>query len=243
MASKKKMTVSWSGGKDSAFALFKIMASGEYEVVSLHTVIDRDNHRVGLHGVREELIEAQAASLGFPLVKLYLPATNDHEAYASLMKSFYRISAADDITHVMFGDIFLEDLKTFREDLLKPSGLIPEFPLWQIDTRLLISDFIHSNFKTVICSADASLFSEEQVGITLDERFYSHLSPGTDPCGERGEFHTFVYDGPIFKRPIGFDKGEVVQKVYHYNKRNPDGTLGKLKSAFWFQDLLPRIKV
>jgi uncharacterized protein (TIGR00290 family) len=134
MVSKKKMTISWSGGKDSAFALFKILASGEYEVVGLHTVIDKDNRRVGLHGVREELIELQAMSLGLPLVKLYLPASNDHEAYTSLMRSFYKISADDGVTHVMFGDIFLEDLKSFREDLLKESGLIPEFPLWKIDT-------------------------------------------------------------------------------------------------------------
>ncbi len=144
---KKKITISWSGGKDSAFALFKVMASGEYEVVNLHTVIDKHNHRVGLHGVREELIEAQAAALGIPLVKLYLPASNDGDAYASLMRSFYKISAADGIDYVMFGDIFLEDLRRYREDLLTDSGLVPDFPLWNVQTTMLWSDFLIVEFQ------------------------------------------------------------------------------------------------
>jgi diphthamide synthase (EF-2-diphthine--ammonia ligase) len=107
---------------------------------------------------------------------------------------------------------------------------------------MLISDFILSNFKTVICSANAALLSETVMGKTLDDNFFDQLSPDTDPCGERGEFHTFVYDGPIFKKPIGFEVGEVVKKVYHYKKLNPDGSEAKLESAFWFQDLLPRMK-
>lgn len=234
------MTISWSGGKDSAFALFKVMASGEYDIVSLHTVIDKDNRRVGLHGVRETLVEAQASALGIPLVKLYLPASNDHEAYASLVRSFYKISVLDGISHVMFGDIFLEDLRKYREELLAESGLVPDFPLWNIDTKILSDDFLLSNFKTVLCSADASLFTQGQLGITLDNDFFQSLSPGVDPCGERGEFHTFVYDGPIFKRPVTFHKGDVVRKVYQYKKVNPDGSVHQLESAFWFQDLLPR---
>lgn len=240
MVSKKKITISWSGGKDSAFALFKVMASGEYEVVNLHTVIDKHNHRVGLHGVREELIEAQATSLGIPLVKLYLPASNNGDAYASLMRSFYKISASDGIDHVMFGDIFLEDLRKYREALLTDSGLIPDFPLWNVQTTMVWSDFLMSNFKTVICSANADLFHEGQLGHTLDENFFATLAPGVDPCGERGEFHTFVYDGPIFKKPVAFDRGEVVKKVYHYKKMTPEGRLTNIESAFWFQDLLPR---
>jgi uncharacterized protein (TIGR00290 family) len=236
---KKKVTISWSGGKDSAFALFKILASGEYEVVSLHTVIGQETKRVGLHGVREELIELQAESIGIPLVKLYLPDSGDHEAYTSLMRSFYKSCARNGIHGVVFGDIFLEDLKKFREELLRDAGLHPCFPLWKIDTRLLVHDFINANFKTLICSADAALFTSDTVGKTIDHEFLNALPPHVDPCGERGEFHTFVYEGPVFKRSIPVALGEIVRKEYHYQKKNDDGSLDTVTSAFWFQDLLP----
>jgi uncharacterized protein (TIGR00290 family) len=242
MASKKKITISWSGGKDSAFALFKVMASGEYEVVNLHTVIDKENHRVGLHGVREALIEQQAVQLGLPLVKLYLTASQDHQAYNSLMQSFYKICSDDGIEAVMFGDIYLEDLRAFREALLLSSGLSPYFPLWKIDSKLLLSDFIGSGFKTLICSANAALFSEDQMGKVLDEEFLNGLSSEIDPCGERGEFHTFVSNGPIFRSEVFIDRGSVVKKTYHYTVETPQGVLERKEAAFWFQDLLPRMK-
>ena len=240
MASRKKITISWSGGKDSAFALFKVMASGDYEVVNLHTVIDRDNHRVGLHGVHETLIEQQAIRIGVPLVKLYLPASQDHQAYKSLMQSFYKICADDGIEMVMFGDIYLEDLRVYREELLLPSGLLPYFPLWKIDSRLLLSDFIGSGFKTVLCAADASLFSEQQLGSVIDEEFLNELPVAIDPCGERGEFHTFVIDGPIFTKPVPIEHGIVVKKTYQFSTVTSTGSIEKKESAFWFQDLIPR---
>jgi uncharacterized protein (TIGR00290 family) len=235
---KKKVTISWSGGKDSAFALFKILASGEYEVVNLHTVIGQETKRVGLHGVREALIEQQAESMGIPLVKLYLPESNDHEAYTSLMRSYYNRCAREDIHGVVFGDIFLEDLKKFRENMLQDAGLQPYFPLWKIDTRLLLQDFINSNFKTLICSANAALFAEEVLGKTIDQKFLEALPPTVDPCGEHGEFHTFVYEGPIFKKAMKIGLGDTVKKEYHYQKKNDDGSLEQLTSAFWFQDLM-----
>lgn len=236
---KKKVTISWSGGKDSAFALFKILLSGEYDVVSLHTVIGQETRRVGLHGVREALIEQQSECIGIPLVKLYLPDSNDHDAYTALMRAFYNSCASDGVHGVVFGDIFLEDLKRFREALLTDAGLHPFFPLWKIDTRLLVDDFINANFKTLICSADAALFGQEAVGRTIDQKFLETLPEGVDPCGERGEFHTFVYEGPIFKKAVKAALGDVVKKEYQYQKKNDDGSLEKLTSAFWFQDLLP----
>lgn len=236
---KKKVTISWSGGKDAAFALFKILLSGEYDVVSLHTVIGQETRRVGLHGVRETLIGKQAESIGIPLVKLYLPDSNDHDAYTALMRSFYNRCAADGVEGVVFGDIFLQDLRQFREALLMDAGLHPLFPLWKIDTRVLLDDFINANFKTLICSADAALFGQEAVGQMIDPEFLESLPKGVDPCGERGEFHTFVYEGPIFKKAVKVERGDVVKKEYHYQKKNDDGSLEKLTSAFWFQDLLP----
>ncbi|RAV99793.1 Dph6-related ATP pyrophosphatase [Pseudochryseolinea flava] len=241
MVSRKKITISWSGGKDSAFALFKVMASGEFEIVNLHTVIDKETRRVGLHGIHETLIEQQAAQLGVPLVKLYLTASQDHDTYTALMKSFYKICASDGIEAVMYGDIFLEDLRAFRESLLAESKLEPIFPLWGIDSRMLLSDFIGAGFKTVLCAADASLFAEEDLGRFLDDEFLETLSPTIDPCGECGEFHTFVVGGPIFKSDIAIERKQVVKKTYTYAVTLPDGESEKKESAFWFQDLRLRI--
>jgi uncharacterized protein (TIGR00290 family) len=234
----KKVTISWSGGKDSAFALYKILLSQAFDVVNLHTVLDDKTRRVGLHGVSEMLIEKQAQVIGLPLKKIYLTASENHDAYETCMQTFYQQCFGEGIEGVVFGDIFLEDLKQYRMNLLKPSKLFAQFPLWGIDSRIIVNDFIDAGFRSAICSADAKLFSEEQLGKTIDSHFLSTLNAGVDPCGENGEFHTFVYDGPIFKTSIPFRKGDVLRKTYSYQKKNEDGMVEKLESAFWFQDLL-----
>jgi uncharacterized protein (TIGR00290 family) len=199
MNSKKKVTISWSGGKDSAFALYKILSGQEYKVVSLHTVIDEDSKRVGLHGVREKLIDEQAKQIGLPLEKIYLLASGNQQNYESLMKEHYLKSVRQGVEGIIFGDIFLEDLKHYRLELLKPSGLFAVFPLWQIESHLIVTDFINVGFKTIICAADSKFFSRHNVGKSIDGDFLIGLPPEIDPCGENGEFHSFVYDGPIFK--------------------------------------------
>jgi len=238
MTPKKKVSISWSGGKDSAFALYRILLSGEYEIVSLHTVFNEETKRVGLHGVHEGMIEQQAAQLDIPLKKLYLPGSEDHDAYSALMKSFYRQCAHEQLEGIVFGDIFLEDLRKYREELLQESGLDAIFPLWGLNTAVLVDDFINTGFKTILCSADAAYFNQEDLGKVMDYKFVLELSHGVDPCGENGEFHTFVYDGPMFKRPIEFRLRNVVLKEYSYQKRNEDGSIQKLQSAFWFQDFV-----
>ena len=237
---REKVTISWSGGKDSAFALYKVLQEDKYEVTGLHTVIAEDTRRVGLHGVREELIETQANALGLPLTKLYLKTANDHQAYESLMRTFYTQCAAEGIAGVVFGDIFLEDLKKFREELLGASGLFPVFPIWKQDSAVLIHDFIAAGFYTVLCSANSAYFTEEKLGKTIDHAFVANLPAEVDPCGENGEFHTFVYNGPYFKRPVAFDAAEVIKKTYSYQRKNDDDTIDLLESSFWFQELLPR---
>lgn len=239
MVSKKKITISWSGGKDSAFALYKVLLSGDYEVSGLHTVINSGTRRVGMHGVRESLMDRQAEGLGLPLTKLYLESAETHAAYQELMSSYYKRCAEQNIDAVVFGDIFLADLKQFRLDLLKPSGLKAIFPLWQTDTGMLIGDFVNAGFKTIICAADAGLFSQKQIGQTIDHKFVSSLKKGIDPCGENGEFHTFVYDGPLFNKPLTITKGEIVKKIYSFRRVNDEGRTETVESAFWFQDLLP----
>jgi uncharacterized protein (TIGR00290 family) len=235
MISKKKVTISWSGGKDSAFALYKILASGEFEVVNLHTVIDQDSKRVGLHGVRESLIEKQAEQIGLSLEKIYLPASNDHEVYKSTLQKFYRTCAGNGLEGVVFGDIFLEDLRAFRLSLLEPK-LTPSFPLWNVDSKVLVSDFIDAGFKTTLCAADANFFSPHHLRL-IDHKFLELLPAGVDPCGENGEFHTFVFDGPLFKKPVPITMGEVVKKTYSYQRKEPNGETKKLETSFWFQDL------
>lgn len=238
MDSKKKITISWSGGKDSAFALYRIIISGEYEIVHLHTVFNTETKRVGLHGVPEELIERQAEALGLPLVKLYLPSSDNHQAYENVMKKFYKQCVDEGVEFVMFGDIFLEDLKAYREALLKPSGLKPVYPIWQHDTTILLDDFINIGFKTVICAAKQDLFTKETLGKTIDETFVTTLGPGVDPCGENGEFHSFVYDGPIFRHAVAFTIGEVIEKKYVFNSRDKEGNTHENQTSFWFQELL-----
>jgi uncharacterized protein (TIGR00290 family) len=234
----QRVSVSWSGGKDAAFALYKILVSGRYEVVSLHTVIAEDTLRVGLHGVPEELVERQAEALGFPLEKLYLKTADNHDVYVKLMSSFYRNSKERGIKCIVFGDIFLEDLKKFREQLLQDAGLLPVFPIWKEESTELLRRFIGAGFKTLICSADASLFEKQFLGKTIDPVFLDSLPDKIDPCGENGEFHTFVYDGPIFKKPVEFELGEVIKKNYEFKKINDDGSVSDCRSTFWFQDLI-----
>ncbi len=241
MVLKKKVTISWSGGKDSAFALYKILLSGEYDAVSLHTIFNRETSRVGLHGIHERLIETQAEQIGIPLTRLYLDTSADNNAFEKLSLEFYDQCKRDKTDAVVFGDIFLEDLKVYREKLLRPSGLEPIFPLWRCESHRLIHDFINTGFRTLICSADAKFFSKEAVGSLIDDCFVKQLPSTVDPCGERGEFHTFVYDGPIFKKPVEFAAGDVVLKWYDYEMTDADQQLIKQRSSYWFQDLLPRM--
>jgi uncharacterized protein (TIGR00290 family) len=234
---KPKATVSWSGGKDCAFSLFKILQLASYEIVSLHTTINSETRRVGLHGVREELIQAQADALGLPLDKLYLPASQSNEAYENVMTEYYRQCKSDGIDFVLFGDIFLEDLKQYRQYLLAQSGLQVLYPLWNLSTDQIIRDFLDADFKTLICSANGLFFDATHVGRTIDINFVERLPPNVDACGENGEFHTFVYDGPIFTKPVNLLIGEVVEKEYSFEKL-VDGKTERATSKFWFIDLL-----
>lgn len=234
---KKKISVSWSGGKDSAYALYQLLKSDEYEVLNLHTVFDADLKRVGLHGVPEHLIEAQAEALGFPLRKVYLPKDSSHDSYEAVIRDFSLSQKAEGINHIMYGDIFLEDLKAYRDKQLDSAGMKGIYPIWQRSTDQLVRQFIHDGFRTVVCAANAALLGRDKVGKTIDDEWLSDLPENVDPCGENGEFHTFVYDGPVFNQPVGFHKGDVVEKSYEYKKKEDDGSVVDMQSSFWFQDL------
>lgn len=204
----------WSGGKDSALALHKVRQSGQYIVQTLLTTISEPYQRISMHGVRTALLDQQAASLGLPCRKLFLPETPSMEAYEQLMASTLGALRAEGATVAIFGDIFLEDLRQYRENKLAELDLQAVFPLWGVPTTALIREFIGLGFKTITTCVNEKYLDQSFVGRVIDEDFLRDLPDNVDPCGENGEFHTFVFDGPIFRQPIAFEKGEVVYRKY-----------------------------
>lgn len=237
MVIKKRITVSWSGGKDSAFALFKIRQDPAVEIVNLHTLINTDSSRVGLHGVHENLIRLQAEAMGLPLAVLYLQTSESNDAYEKLLKGYYQKMSDEGITHVLYGDIFLEDLKEYRLRVLADSGLHPVFPLWKMDSLQLVREFVAAGFKTVLCATNPLCYEKGLLGKTIDRDFPDRLPDGTDPCGENGEFHTFVYDGPLFRKQIPVTLGETSERTYTTPVQDDSGKVTVHQSSFYFQDL------
>jgi uncharacterized protein (TIGR00290 family) len=219
----EKVIVGWSGGKDSALALYEILKAGKYEVLELLTTLTRDYDRISIHGVRRELLEHQAKSLGFPLEEMFISKSASNEEYE---RELLRILAGHrdrGAFSAVFGDIFLEGVRKYREQLLSRIGVKCIFPLWKKDTRELARSFINSRFKAVITNVDSNVLGKEFAGRQFDEQFLSDLPSNVDPCGENGEFHSFVYDGPIFHERILFTKGETVLR----------------ENRFYYCDLIP----
>ncbi len=202
----------FSGGKDSAMALQEIQKSGEYRVAKLITTVTDAYDRVSMHGVRRTLLRRQAESLGVALVEVVVPPEASNATYEREMgKAFSKIRHRG-IHRVAFGDIFLEDLRDYREHQLAVSGLTCLFPLWKKPTRSLARTFMDEGFRAVTVCVDSKVLDKSFVGRCFDMAFLDDLPSGVDPCGENGEFHTFVFDGPIFSRPIEFAHGEIVER-------------------------------
>ena len=208
--STKKVAMSWSGGKDSALALHALKTSDEYEIAALLTTITEDYDRVSMHGVRRALLEEQADSLGIPLVEVLIPKDSSNETYEQRMRLTLERLKAEGTSGVAFGDVFLEDLRRYREEKLALVEMAAVFPIWQRDTSELAGEFIESGFKAVVTCVDSQALDGSFVGRSYDRGFLCDLPADVDPCGENGEFHTFVHDGPIFDRPIGVAAGQVV---------------------------------
>jgi uncharacterized protein (TIGR00290 family) len=223
MTLTEKVIVLWSGGKDSALALYEILESDRYKVLELLTTVTEDYDRVSIHGVRRVLLEQQANALGFPLEKTFISkGASDAEYEGELLKTLKR-HQDNVVFSVVFGDIFLEDVRKYRERILDKVGMSGIFPLWKKDTRELALKFINLGFKAVITSIDSNALGKDFVGREYDEQFLSGLPADVDPCGENGEFHSFVYDGPIFHEGVAFTKGECVLR----------------ENRFYYCDLLP----
>jgi uncharacterized protein (TIGR00290 family) len=204
--------LSWSGGKDSSLALYEIRKAGKHRLAALLTTVTEDYDRISMHGVRRVLLEQQAESLGIPLRKILIPKDCSNTIYESRMKALLEEGLREGIETVAFGDIFLEDLKLYREKNLAQIGMKGLFPIWKRDSAELARTFIDLGFKAVLVCVDTAKLDRSFAGRSFDRDLLRDLPPGVDPCGENGEFHSFAYAGPIFKHEIPHTRGEVVQR-------------------------------
>ena len=220
---RERVLFTWSGGKDSAMALYELQRSQSYEIAALLTTVTGDFDRISMHGVRYTLLERQAESLGIPLERVLISRSSSNEEYASSIREVLERYKGDGIGSVVFCDIFLEDVRQYREDNLSKIGMEGIFPLWGRDTLELAHTFIGAGFKSIITCIDSNTLDKRFIGRLYDERLLSELPAHIDPCGEHGEFHTFVFDGPLFNESVAFRRGRIVLR----------------DERFYFCDLIP----
>jgi uncharacterized protein (TIGR00290 family) len=230
-----KAFLNWSGGKDSGFCLYKAKQQG-IGIEALVTSVNQKHDRVSMHGVRRSLLEQQAASIQLPLYTIELPEQPDMKEYEAAMHNICSLLKEQGFTDAVFGDIFLEDLRAYRELQIAKADLRSLFPIWKINSRELIDEFIAAGFKAVIVCVNSAFLDKSFCGRLIDASFIRDLPSNVDPCGENGEYHSFVFEGPIFSQPIEFQLGEIVYQEYKAltlpSQPGPPG--------FYFQDLLPR---
>lgn len=233
---KPKALFNWSSGKDSALALYKILKEDQFQVTALLTSLNKEFQRISMHGVHVSLLEKQAESLGLNLIKMEIPPEPSMEEYTEIMTHTMSEIQSQGVTHSIFGDIFLEDLRQYRENQLEAIGMKAIFPLWKQNTSDLIHEFLELGFKTIVTCVNETYLHKSFAGRIIDKDFIKDLPENVDPCGENGEFHTFTFDGPIFKKPIDFEIGETVKKTYPKPKSDENEEEGEY--VFWFCDLI-----
>ncbi len=209
---RKKAWLSWSSGKDSAWSLEVVRRQDEFDVQALLTTVNAEYHRVAMHAVRESLLRAQAESAGVPLVTVPIPNPCPNTAYEEAMAAAIERARAGGITHMIFGDLFLEDIRRYREDKLAGSGIEPVFPLWGLDTRQLAREMVDGGLRAMLTCVDPRKLDRSFAGRRFDAELLADFPPEIDPCGENGEFHTLACEGPMFRAPIEFERGVVVER-------------------------------
>jgi uncharacterized protein (TIGR00290 family) len=222
MRTARRAALSWSSGKDSAWALHMLRQVPDIEVVCLLTSLNAEANRVAMHAVRRSLLEEQARSAGLPLSIMQLPWPCSNEQYEALMSQQCAQLVADGVEAIAFGDLFLHDVRAYRESRLAGTGLEPLFPIWEIPTDRLAREMISAGLRARVTCVDPKQLDRKFVGREFGSEFLAGLPANTDPCGENGEFHTFAWDGPMFTQPVAIERGEIVER---------DG--------FVFADLLP----
>jgi uncharacterized protein (TIGR00290 family) len=229
---KEKVILCFSGGKDSVLALYELLKHDDYEVAGFLTTITQGYGRIAMHGVRANLLELQTKSLGMRLEKVMIPKNSSDEEYESRMRAVLEKYVASEIHTIAFGDIFLEDIRKQRESNLSKMGMKAIFPLWKNNTAELAQEFIKLGFKAVITCIDGDIFDKTYAGKAFDKEFLCEIPCGTDPCGENGEFHSFVYDGPIFSERISHTVGKVVlreERFYYCDLTAVENCPGTMK--------------
>ena len=238
----KKAYLNWSSGKDAALALYKLQEQNEYSIEKLVTTVNNDVNRISMHGVRIEMLKKQAENIGLPWQQIKLNGKVSMQEYTKIMETETNRLLQEGFTHSVFGDILLEDLKLYRENQLEKVGLKAIFPLWQEDTTQLLKEFMDKGFKAIVVCVNTDKLNKSFCGRVLNESFLNDLPKDVDPCGENGEFHTFVFNGPIFKEPIRFKIGELVEKSYKPAKNSNDNCFTDNQkswdTSFVFCDLL-----
>ena len=238
-----KTYANWSSGKDSCLALYKVMQDGVYEVTQLLTTVNKDHRRVSMHGLSIALLEEQAKSIGLPLKQVAFAEQVTMSDYSRIMENAVLDLTKEGFTHAIFGDIFLEDLRKYRDDELGKVSVTGVYPLWKKDTKATLKEFLSLGFKAITVCVNAKLLDKSFCGRKIDQSFIDDLPAGIDPCGENGEFHTFVYDGPIFKEPVNFTLGEHVLRTYDRHENDDDNCFQdedteRWDTAFWYCDLI-----
>jgi uncharacterized protein (TIGR00290 family) len=241
--------MNWSGGKDSALALYHALRAPQLEVRALLTSINTHYQRVSMHGVRLELLEAQAQRIGLPLTKLELPEMPEMAQYEAQMRATLAPLQAQGITYSVFGDIYLEDLRQYREQQLARVGMQAVFPLWQRPNAELLREYLALGFRAVVVCVNDQYLDQSFCGRLLDEDFLRDLPAGVDTCGENGEYHSFVFDAPYFSSPISFERGEVVHRTYQppvssqstcppaASDTDTSSPTSPFAAGFWYADL------
>ncbi len=241
--SKQKTVFNWSGGKDSALALYYLLQDQRFEITNLLTTVNSAYERVSMHGVRKSLLIQQARSIGLPVTEVDLPESMSMPEYDIKMNQVMQEQKSNGVRYSAYGDIFLEDLKQYREDKLAELDLKALFPIWKRDTKELIKEFIDLGFKTIVVCVQSNKLDQAFAGRVIDGDFLADLPQGVDPCGENGEFHTFVFDGPLFKIPVTFDIGETVYREYQAPKDCDDSCMEsdcvQKMAGYYFKDLIP----
>jgi uncharacterized protein (TIGR00290 family) len=228
---RQSAVFNWSGGKDSTLALHYILQNDDFDVRYLLTTVNDGFNRIAMHGVREYLLLEQVNSLNIPLIQLRLPEMPDMEIFERKIGRALKNLKSKGINHSIFGDIFLEDLKIYRENQLRKIEMEAVFPLWKRDSLELVKEFISLGYRTIVVCAQDGL--QDFCGRIIDQSFLDDLPKDIDPAGENGEFHTFVFDGPIFNKSIQFSIGEKVYKTF------PSPNKDEEQSGYWYIDLLP----